>query len=93
MPEMTKTIRVTIDSNQFTDLLVAALFGHARSAADGEYTCFRALGCLVGVSDVEAVRMANKEAKITGHPTITVAEFRKWLPALLSSIFEEWHHG
>jgi len=50
----------------------------------------RALAALVGVTDVEAVKVANEYARDHGFPTITTKKFRQWLPTTLSAIFAEW---
>jgi len=50
----------------------------------------RALSALVGVTDVEAVRIANEYARDHGFSTITTRNFRQWLPTALSAIFAKW---
>ena len=50
----------------------------------------RALANLIGITDTEAVKIANAYARDHGFPTITTEAFRKWLPTALSAIFTEW---
>lgn len=52
-------------------------------------TYIRALGNLVGVTDVEAVARANEVALANGWTKITTRNFRLWLPKALSGFFGE----
>lgn len=79
----TRTVEVTISNAQLLSLFVRAVAGDAYDAAGKERTFYKALGHLVGVSDVNAVGVAN-----TYHATqenqITVEEFREWLPTVFA---------
>jgi len=88
--QLTKTVTITIENRELIGLLVAALNPKARESTDRTRTLFSALGNLPGYSDVEAVSMANCEVDSHKLPTITVDEFRRWLPQILSETFAEF---
>ncbi len=61
---------------------------------EGDRIYVMALSEIVGISDVEAVRQANRHARDKGWPErATVDQFRKWLPAILSKLFAQVVHG
>ena len=88
--QITKKVTVVIENEEFIQLLIEALAPKAKSAKGKEQTLFRALSYLVGRSAVEAVRMANKYAADNQLPRITTAEFKKWLPEMMSETFKEF---
>lgn len=78
----TITRTVTIDNATVFRLFVNAVYGDAKAAIGKDRTLYTALGSLVGVSDVDAVKIANDRAKEENR--ITVTKFRKWLPIVFS---------
>ncbi len=84
MPKLTRTVKVTISNRELLDFLVAALWRVAQASEGKKRTFYYALGHLVGITDVEAVRLGNKRAKKKGLPTMTVTQFREMLPQVLS---------
>lgn len=60
---------------------------------DATETLTWALSYLIGITDVEAIKIANARAKEHGQPTITVTQFREWLPTALSEVFAEWQES
>jgi hypothetical protein len=79
-----RLVKVTISEAELLNFFVASLKPDARASEGQERTFYHALSHLVGISDVEAVKRANKQARSEGLPTITVAKFRKWLPQVFS---------
>jgi len=77
---ITKT--VTISNTQIFNMFVNAIYGDARDATGKNRTLYRAFGYLVGISDVDAVEAANKDAEKENQ--ITVTAFRKWLPTVFA---------
>lgn len=88
--QLTKKVIVTIESTELVELLISALHSKAEVSDGKEYTLLRAFSCLVGCSDVEAVRMANKIADEKEKPHVKVSEFRRWLPQILAETFAEF---
>ena len=84
MPELTRTVKVTISDNELLNFLVTALWRMVQTSERQERTFYYALGHLVGITDVEAIRLGNEKAKDEGLPAITVAQFRKMLSQALS---------
>jgi len=82
MKVSTITGTVTISHRQLFDLFVAAVYGDAKKATGKDRTFYVAFGHLVGISDVDAVKIANENTKKEHH--ITVTEFRKRLPVVFS---------
>lgn len=87
--ELTKTVRVVISYKDLLDFFGEALYLEARTSEDKERSFYYALGFLVGVSDVQAVKMANRKARKQGLESITTDEFRKWLPKVFSRFAEK----
>lgn len=79
---VTRTVRVTVDNATLLNLFVNAIYGDANAATGKQQTFYRALSSLVGISDVDAVKRANRDAKKWDR--ITVAEFRCWLPTVFA---------
>lgn len=64
----------------FIDLVA----GGREIATGKERTLYAALGYLIGVTVGDAVKAANRWAKLHGFPAVTVTEFYKWFPAMFS---------
>ena len=79
---ITKTVEVTISNATVLDIFIRAIYGDAKASTGKDQTFYKAFGSLVGISDVEAVKIANGYAK--KEERITTDEFRKWLPAVFS---------
>ena len=75
---ITRTIE--IDNVTLFNLFVSAVYGDAKASTGKDRILYTAFSCLAGISDVDAVKMANVNAKKEDH--ITVTEFRKWLPTV-----------
>ena len=77
------TRTVTIDGVTLFNCFINAVYGDAKMATGKNLILYKAFGSMVGISDVDAVRIANdctpKEYRIT------VTEFRKWLPTVFSA--------
>jgi len=68
--------------------LISVFYDCSREESDKPRSAYwYALSSLVGRTDIEAVKMANKYADKNGLERITVKEFRKWLPMALSQAF------
>jgi len=80
---LTKTVEVTISNMQILDIFIDALTDDARLSFGKERTLYKAIGCLIGIGDVEAVKIANNHTAQKEH-RITTDEFRKWLPTVFS---------
>lgn len=92
--QIKKRITVTIEGDELLNLLVSVLWPKAKSATGKDRTLFSALGRLAGISDVEAVKLANRKAdKGWCRDSISVTEFRRWLPQILSETFAEFLEG
>lgn len=79
---ITRTVEVTISNAQLLDLFVSAVYGDAVGSTGKDRTFYKAFGSLVGISDVEAVKIANNLAKKENR--ITTKEFRRWLPTVFA---------
>lgn len=79
---VTRTVRVTIDNATLLDLFVNAIRDDAMTSTGKGRTFYKAFGSLVGISDVEAVKIANGYAK--KEDRITTEEFRRWLPTVFA---------
>jgi len=90
MSTFTKTVTVEISGQEFVASLVASLYPKAKNSQGKERTLYYAFASLVGCSDVEAVRIANRQADKEGLPRISTAEFRRWIPTVLSETFAEF---
>lgn len=77
------TRTVTIDNTALFNLFINAVHGDAAKATGKNLTFYKALGSLVGRSDVDAVEIANDSNTKREH-RITVTQFRKWLPTVFS---------
>lgn len=80
---VTKTIEVTISNATTLDIFVNAVYGDAKNAIDRQRTFYKAFSSLIGISDVEAVRIANGLTRKKEN-RITTEEFRKWLPTVFA---------
>lgn len=78
----TITRTITIDNATVFRLFVSAVYGDAEKSAGKDRTLYAAFGCLVGISDVDAVKAANTNTK--KEHRITVTEFRRWLPTVFA---------
>lgn len=76
------TETVTISHERLFNLFVGAIYGDAKTSTGKNRTLYAAFGCLVGISDADAVKMANDNVKKEYH--ITVTEFRRWLPTVFA---------
>lgn len=79
---ITRTVKVTISRKQLLDLFVNAVYGDAKAATDKDQTFYRALGYLIGIKDVDAVKTAN--STVPSAHRITTEEFRCWLPTVFA---------
>lgn len=79
---ITQTVEVTISNAVVLDIFLHAVYGDAKTAAGKSLTFYKAFGSLVGISDVEAVKIANRYAK--KEDRITTEEFRKCLPTIFA---------
>jgi hypothetical protein len=77
-----RTVKVTIDNATLLNLFVGAVYGDAKDAIGKDRTFYKAFGSLIGISDVEAVKIANNLARKENH--ITTKEFRRWLPTVFA---------
>ena len=91
--QLIREVTVTIESSELLNLLIMALYTKAHKATGKTITLFSALGSLAGLSDVEAVKAANREADKRNLPRIKTDEFRRWLPQILSETFAEFLEG
>ena len=73
---------VEIDNATIFNLFISAVYGDAKASTDKDRTFYRALGYLIGISDVDAVKMANNRRPKENR--ITVTEFRRWLPTVFA---------
>jgi len=80
---ITKTVEVTISNVTLLRLFVDAVYGDAKVATGKDRTFYKAFGCLIGIKDIEAVKIANKSTRGKEN-RITTDEFRKWLPGIFS---------
>lgn len=82
MATITRRVTVEIKESDMLQFLGNALSDRVK-ATDGKRATFRyALSRLVGITDKEAVRVANGGAE--KEDRITVSEFRCWLPEVIS---------
>lgn len=80
---VTRMIEIEIDNVTLLSLFVEAVYSDAKDSTDKDRTLYRALGYLVGISDVEAVKMANSlTAEKENH--VTTKEFQRWLPIVFA---------
>lgn len=79
---VTRTVKVTIDNATLLNLFVNAIRNDATASTGKDRTFYKALGNLIGISDVEAVKIANGYAKKENR--ITTEEFRRWLPTVFA---------
>ena len=77
---ITKT--VTISHEQVLRIFTNAVYGDAKRASGKDLIFYKAFGSLVGISDKEAVEIANHNTK--KEYRITVTEFRRWLPTVFA---------
>ena len=80
---VTRMIEIEIDNATLLSLFVEAVYSDAKDSTGKDRTLYRALGYLVGISDVEAVKMANSlAAEKENH--VTTKKFRHWLPTVFA---------
>lgn len=82
MATIKRQVMVEIEESEMLFFLSRALYERARAAKGKRLTFYVALGHLVGITDKEAVKGANDKATKENH--ITVTEFRRWLPEVVS---------
>ena len=87
-----KTVKVNmqIEGSEVILWVVNVIRDLAVESQDDDYIFFTALGHLVGISDVEAVKYANSVADRKNLPHITTREFRRRLPGVMSKVFAEF---
>jgi hypothetical protein len=85
MASITRSVQVEIEEKELLHFLTDALYQRAKIAAKRRF--WIALGNLVGITDVEAVKIANREP--LDEPSLTTAEFRKQLPIVISKFAAE----
>ena len=78
----THTVEVTISNATALGIFIRAVYGDAKAATGKERIFYKALGHLVGISDVDAVKIANGYAKKENR--ITTEKFRRWLPTVFA---------
>lgn len=64
---------------------IDALAPDAKASEGRERTLYLAPSWLVNRTDVQAVAIANRDARNHARETITTDEFRKWLPTVFSA--------
>lgn len=79
---ITKTVEVTISNATLLSLFIDAIYDDAKNATGKDQTLYKALGHLVDISDVCAVKIANGYAE--KEERVTIEEFRKWLPTVFA---------
>lgn len=79
---ITKTVEVTISNATVLDIFIQAVYDDAKASTGKDRTFYRTFGSLVGISDVEAVKIANGYAEKEN--CIITEEFRRWLPTVFS---------
>lgn len=77
---ITRTIEV--DNAALFNLFISAVYGDAKKSTGKDRTLYQALGSLVGISDNNAVALAN--SGVEKEDRITVTEFRRWLPTVFA---------
>lgn len=87
--ELTRTVKVTITHSELLNFFVDAVAGHAQASEGKQRTLWQALAFLIGITAKETVKKANQTARQKGQETITLAEFRKWLPEAFSQFAKE----
>jgi len=85
MPAITRKVEIEIQEEELLYFLVEALHQRYKLAAKKRF--WFALGHLVGIPDVEAVGIANRE--ILDEPTLTITDFRKQLAVVISEFAAE----
>lgn len=78
----TITRTITIDNATAFRLFVSAVYGDVKKATGKDLILYKAFGSLIGISDVDAVKIANNNTP--KEYRITVTEFRKWLPTVFA---------
>ena len=73
---------ITVDNATVFRLFISAVYGDAKVSTGKNRTLYRALGSLIGIADVDAVKVANDDTK--KEHRITVTEFRRWLPTVFA---------
>ena len=81
---ITKTVKVTISNAEVLRHFVKALAGELKASEGQQRAFYCALGHLVGISDVEAVKRGNEMPSVKEDDYITIEEFRCWLPTVLA---------
>ena len=79
---ITETVKISVSHRRLFNLFVNTVYGDAKAATGKDQTFYKAFGSLVGISDVDAVLIANVKTK--KEERITVTEFRKWLPTVFA---------
>ena len=79
---VTKTVKVTISNRELLRLFIQAIYPDAINATGKNQTFYKAVGSLIDISDVDAVKIANGYAK--NEDRITTDEFRRWLPTVFA---------
>jgi len=80
---VTRTVKVAIDNATLLHLFVGAVSGDAIKSTGKEQLLYRAFANLIGISDVDAVKIAN-DKYAGGENRITTDEFRRWLPTVFA---------
>ena len=77
-----ETVKIPLSRERLFDLFVEAVYDDATAARGKDRTFYKAFGSLVGISDKEAVEIANHNTK--KEYRITITEFRRWLPTVFA---------
>lgn len=85
MSSITRVVKIEIKEKELLYFFTDALFKRYQLAAKKRF--WIALSNLVGISDVEAVRIANRET--LDEPRLTTADFRKQLAVVISEFAAE----
>ena len=83
---ITRTVKVTISNAEVLKCFIQAVAGDAVAASESggkQWAFYRALGHLIGITDVEAVNRGNYDI-MDKENHITVEEFRCWLPTVFA---------
>jgi len=84
-----RTVEVPISDRDLLLLLTSRLSSMLSPTSGKQRTFAYALGNLIGITDEDAVRIANDRAVEESKPTISLEKFREWLPKTISAFAAE----
>jgi len=87
--QIRKTIKaeIVVEKAELLQLFIDTMRSEAQAASGKECTCWVAFAHLVGIPDVQAVKVANNAVDPSNR--ITTDEFRRWLPTVFSKFAAE----